>query len=67
MKNFLLSCKQKKKENSERIYKRISNIMFLEAEETFIRNEEMKEESAFENRLQKYIEEVEDEIKKRDE
>lgn len=67
MKNFLLSCKQKKKLNSKRIYKRISNIMFLEAEETFIRNEEKKEESAFENRFQKYIEEVEDEIKKRDE
>lgn len=61
MKGFLLGSRKRKK-NSEEIYKRISNILFLEAEESFIKTEEIKEESAFESRLNKYIKEIEDEI-----
>lgn len=65
MKNFLLMG-QKRKKNSEKVYKRTSKVLFSEAEESFIREEYEKEESAFESRFEKYIEEVENEIQGKD-
>lgn len=60
MKKFLLKHKQKK----NNVYQRTSNILFLEAEESFIRTEEQKEESAFESRYKKYIKEIENELRR---
>lgn len=65
MKNFLLNG-QRRKKNSKKVYERISKVLFSEAEESFIREECEKEESAFESRFEKYIEEVEYEIQRKE-